>query len=68
MARSCSKVCHAPRKSGKSVPNQPFHLVGTWNKLPEGVVEAGILMAFNKYLDRWIGRKSLQECGPNVGK
>lgn len=40
-----------------------------WNEQPEEViVEAGIIAAFEKHLDRYVDRKCLEGYVPNAGR
>ena len=42
-------------------------LVSVWNKLPEVVVEAGTILSFKKYLNRYMGKMCIEGYRPNVG-
>ena len=38
-----------------------------WNKLPEVVVKAGIILSFRKCLDNYMGKAGIEGYGPNAG-
>ena len=38
-----------------------------WNKLPEGVVEAGTILSFKKHLDCYMGKMGIEGYGPSAG-
>ena len=42
-------------------------VVSVWNKLPEVVVEVGLILSFKKHLDRYMGTMGIEGYGPNVG-